>query len=499
MISMFISCVALAGCGKSPDLNLTDELRILSGSQSTGSSPAENVGIYLDVTPSMDGFLGMDTVNYKELVPETRYAMCLDEIDKIMAAGFDESQLTYYRADTALWEADEDVLKEGRSKSYYKGSKENDEKYTRVIVSEEADAAVGYDALCIRSALLNCKEDDFSVLITDLFENTADASALIQALKQNMDSGAGGKTIGILGIRSEFAGTVYDLDQDGRKEEYGIIKGEITAEDICYRQFYVIVIGQVEEVRYFCQKMQDNMNLDEASIKCTIFYEDIINGLDFTDFNKCHTVFLKDPWKLWPNSQIIINQEYSLDVYDYYNKNNEMIDVVVSYNVPEESLKRELEKGVKSPEVLLEMEGLLDTAELLDMEESELIRIPVYMEEQAVSVWNQETGEFEKEDSKSDIFALKEVYYSPEEELLYVVFQISEKKEPALPLKLSGEIHFERQDDLNIDWVEDWNMGYENEDLGKTRDLINYIDAIRDKMPERSDLLLDFVFYIKSE
>lgn len=476
-------CIMLGGCGNEQNFVLRDELRILETIPDSPVSYEGNVGIYLDVTPSMEGFLGMDTKGYKELVEETNYKMCLAEVDKVLAGFFEPSQITYYRVDTPMWETEENVLKEGRSHRYYTNSKWKEDKYTKVdLIPTDGD---DYESLCLTNALLGCKEDDFSVLITDFYENTGDASEVIQALKQNMKSGPMEKVIGIIGIRSEFAGTVYDLNLDGGRAEYGIVKGNITAEDICYRQFYVIVTGQEEIVQRFCQNVQGNMGLNEEFSKCIIFYEKQAQGMDFAAFKECYTRSTDRSWTLWPNSRIVINGGRELDVYDYRNANGGAKDIVVSYNVEDDIFIRELERGTASMKALSEMS------------EMELIEVPFRMEKQSVSAWSEEEQKFIVDESKSNAFVMENVYYSPEEKLLYIVFRISEKDSPQSPLKLNGEIHLEWQDNFHMEWVNEWNLGYGEENLGKTRDFRKYMDAIREQMPERSDLLQDFVFYIR--
>lgn len=47
----------------------------------------------------MSGLLEMDTKEYKDLVLETEYEMCLNEIDKIIASKYTEFQVIFYRVD----------------------------------------------------------------------------------------------------------------------------------------------------------------------------------------------------------------------------------------------------------------------------------------------------------------------------------------------------------------------------------------------------------------
>ncbi len=480
-ILSFALSVLLAGCspGMTKNLNLEDTLPVRDIEVSDDGFTVKSVGVYLDVTPSMDGFLGMGTEEYEAVVPETRYEICMDEINKILARQYNREQVTYYRVDTPLWKTEENVLKEAREKEYYQNSKNNEEIY--IIVDWIDEDGEDYDSLCLTNALLNCKEDDFSVLITDFHENKGTGDEVISALKKNVESG---KTIGIVGIRSEFAGTVYDYDLDGRREEYGIIEGEVSAEDICYRQFYVIAVGRAEVVGKFCEDVRKSMRLDKENIKSILFYKDELHGMDYRAFNECLIRSNERKWRFIPNASIRINDGESLDVFDYCNRGGEKKELIVCYNVEEEALKTELANGEKCVTTISELQTM------------ELVKVPFYMKEQALSHWNSEQADFEREENLAGSFNVEHVYYAPGEGVLYIVFDVSENELPQGYIKLSGEIHLKRQNTLDTGWVKDWDFAYGERNMGKTKNLEHYMNAIKDNMPKRNDLLLDFVFYM---
>ena len=119
-ILLLALCVSFAGCGTgmTENLNLEDTLPIQDIKSSDDCFTIKKVGVYLDVTPSMAGFLGMDTEEYEALVPQTKYEICVDEVNKILAVQYDRNQMAYYRVDTPLWLAEENVLKEANKKEY---------------------------------------------------------------------------------------------------------------------------------------------------------------------------------------------------------------------------------------------------------------------------------------------------------------------------------------------------------------------------------------------
>lgn len=507
LVLLGISCVILSGCSlgdlnNSEDIELTDNLPVLEKEQNISSADIENIGIYLDVTPSMKGFLGMQPDQeseadeaYKELVPVTKYEICLNKIDIIIAKKTNAENRVYYRVDTPLWKTTENVLEKGREAAYYRNSSKlgGYEEVEGFSAEYEKERVKEYGSLCLTSALLNCTGNEFSVLITDFYENTGTLGEVVDALKANMGTAAGEKTIGIVGVRSEYAGIVQDIDSNGTKKPYGMIeKDTVEAEDICYRPFYVIVIGKPRAVEDFCREIQNEMNMGNDSFHCTVFYEEEINGMDFTNFKECPLRSMggdgsDSDWKLWPADEIIINGKYSLDVYEYYDKGKEKKSFTVTYEVAGETLKKELEKGKK------------EMKELPGLEEMELIEVPCSTKNQEVSEWNSEKKYFQNADNFMDAFLVEGVYYSTEKEELYVVFKITKKLQKRTAWRLSGNLHLDVQNQTDAEWMEQWNMKEGEGDFTKTENLASYAEGIREQMPERERLLLNFVFYVKSE
>ena len=86
----------------------------------------------------------METDEYEALVPETRYEICLDAINKILARQYSGDQLNFYRVDTPMWKTEENVLKEAGDKKYYRNSKKNNS-YEKVDLIE--NDGEDYDSL----------------------------------------------------------------------------------------------------------------------------------------------------------------------------------------------------------------------------------------------------------------------------------------------------------------------------------------------------------------
>lgn len=480
-----ICCCLLAGCSVREEEVFADSLPEIV-EESTEVPEVNRIGIYADVTPSMKGFLGMSTESYQRIVKETRYKLCLYEIDNIISAQYDPDQITYYRIDTPLWRTDENVLQEARSGSYYQNSSMLNKGYEKIDLIE--DDGEEYDSYCLANALQHCVNDDLAIIVTDLYENEAAASEVIRAMKQNMVSGsAEERVVGIVGIRSEFAGKIYDLGVDTPEVEYGMVDGEVTEDDIVYRQFYVVAIGAPQIVQEFCSHLMEKMNLSTGDMEYVVFYENEVYGLDYSDFFQCYSRGNQSGNKLWPKSSISLNGTKSMDVFDYDNDTGVEKDVVVSYSMDSVSLKTECETGTAT------------TITLPDLPEKTLIEIPFVVEGQETAAWKQENAGFEQKENLKNIFSIEGVFYSPDEELLYVWFKIEDGDLPHTVLRLRSQIKLLDKAEQVGAWCEEWNLanGEEAEACWKTKNLKEYFSQLTEQMPQRNRQILDFVFYIK--
>lgn len=476
---IIMTCVFASGCGKTKFDNLQDQMPVREDEPEYKEKKAERIGVYVDVTPSMKGFLGMQADAYREVVEETRYMTCLDEINKIITAKYNEQQIKNYRIDTPLWQTDENVLDKARGAKYYGNSAYMDKEYIMIDLIE--DDGAGYDSRCLANALKNCKGEDFSVIVTDFYENDSDAAGVIEALKENVQLESGiGKTVGIMGIKSEFAGTIYDISAFKKDVEYGIVNGEIAEEDIVYRQFFVIVISYPKAMQEFYGQLKESLNMTEEDLNYTVFYESNFYGLDYTNFEQCYSISKERGKRLWPEAGVVINNDSEMDVYDYSGQEE---DVVLSYKVEGSSLINELEKGSMS------------MIKLPDISEKEMYEVQCSSEKQ-IYLWDQETKSFKADSGFGEVFRIEKLCYEPKENMVYIWLKVAGGNLPDIPVKLYGKVYYEGKGNLDYDWVKEWNLANGEEDYEKTRNLKEYVDGIIEKMPDRNNLLLDFSFYL---
>ena len=480
------------GCSRDSGLkeNFKDTLPVMADEPKNNYEKPNKIGIYVDTTPSMQGFLGMQEQFYKDIVNETVYAACLDEIDNLISSSYDVDNIEYYRVDTPLWRTEENVLRMARTFSYYDDhfyTDDKEENYEMIDLIKYD--GVRYESYCLANALLNCVQDDFSVIVTDFYENEVASSEVTAALKKNMSFSADAdRTIGIVGMKSEFAGQIYDLPGEAHPISYGIIDSAGTAEDIVYRQFFVLVIGEPNEVSTFCNSLQKRMGLEAGKCVSEVFYEDELYGLDYQDYEECFSRSDGLNNYFMPGKEMSINDKKNSKQYIYIYKNiKEMSrEIIVSYKVNTESFKKRFQKE----------EPVKVSLSVPDPCEKELIEIPFVVENSKVSVWDSEKG-FVVSEGYEGMFQIQHIYYSPQENHVYVVFQIINEKTLTGGIKFYGKISecSNGKEEL-CSWVDAWNFYKQKPSYEKTWRLKDYVIAIENEMPERNLGLIEFAFYI---
>ncbi len=107
--------------------------------------------------------------------------------------------------------------------------------------------------------------EDMSVIVTDLFlrhEEVIDASDLIAPLARLMSMD---RAIAIVGIKSRFNGTVYDLPQRGQYDLSG------------WRPFFVVVVGSLPHVVDYVDELEDVLaTIPDVESHRTIFTTEAI-------------------------------------------------------------------------------------------------------------------------------------------------------------------------------------------------------------------------------
>lgn len=178
-----------------------------------------SVDIYLDSTLSMQGFLVRGESSY--------YQEFLPMLERAAINTWGNGLISFYSFGSKI----EPIQGRGHLAAVKKEFYANPHYFEKTYIEKVIDRA---------------NAENLTVIVTDLFQNDADVTLLNQKLRDKYISRS--LAIGVLGIKSEFAGTVYDVGRGNHSFSY--ISGE--AEPDQRRPFYTLILGQHANInRYY--------------------------------------------------------------------------------------------------------------------------------------------------------------------------------------------------------------------------------------------------------
>lgn len=462
----------LSACVNNTEVNLKDQLpeNIIKTQE---NYETRSVAVYMDCTPSMDGFLDEDSQNFGF---NNRYQNCLKQLDVWLAGRIDAQFISNYRVDTAIWKVDEDVLDKAQKKIYYQNTEEY---YTNMTgIMNVRGELPSYENPCLSWAIQDSAGSDLFLLVTDMYENLANADKLVASLKAMVNENKkDGKVFGIIGVRSRYAGIIRDFGVNGVKVEYGM-------DEPGDRQFFVIVRGYPLIVQKLCEDLKKSIGAGEQDYQYQIFFEEDLQGLDYRNFDTCKTLENKHFWQ--SNLSVSINDDGKLPLYLC---ENEMPYVTFSYNVPDEaaeSFQQLIKRKGEEVSVDLGFCGMMDLYEI-DCE-------VLYEEEMR---WEKAAQIFGPLSEDKRCFDISGVYIDVAAKKMYIKMNLFKDRMPAEILKLRWQCCIENEEtDAKSQW-NDWSCPLEGGDSGKTQYLNDYIAAFQNSDEEEvNTCFLDGTVYI---
>jgi hypothetical protein len=200
--------------------------------------------IQIDGTPSMQGF----TKNFTN----SRYAQTLDLLDRASTTTWKTSQVQYFRFGTAKQQIDRQAYLQAKLPGFYTGE-------NPVFRVSQIESAIAPPAI-----------DKISIIVTDLYQKNSDTNLVLKRLKE--DYLQKGYAVGILAIRSEFDGIIYDVGIKNTQFAYSTQGKKIEQ----FRPFYVLVLGSYGNIsNYFDEIKKTSANLIKYE-QFTIFYPQVV-------------------------------------------------------------------------------------------------------------------------------------------------------------------------------------------------------------------------------
>lgn len=199
-------------------------------------------------------------------IPTSRYIRTLRLIDTVVTTAFANSQPPqYYRFGMARRRLpDEKSSLIAQSPWFYDGTLEE-------LLDAQLDVAI--------APVEGNPKEQISIIVADLYQKDAEMSRVINSLKANyLDKGL---AVGILAVKSEFDGTVYDIGLDERSVQYQTTQNKPES----FQPFYILVLGNYENVVSFFDRIKAASQSE---------------GLNFTDENFVifYSQFVSEPLKL---------------------------------------------------------------------------------------------------------------------------------------------------------------------------------------------------------
>ncbi len=201
--------------------------------------------IQIDGTPSMQGF----TKNFTN----SRYAQTLDLLDRASTTTWKTSQVQYFRFGTVKQQIDRQTYLQAKLPEFYTG----DNPVFRVSQIENAIAPAAKDRI--------------SIIVTDLYQKDSDTNLLLKKLKE--DYLQKGYAVGILAIRSEFDGIIYDVGIKNTQFPYSTQGKKIEQ----FRPFYVLVLGSYGNISNYFDEIKKTSGSLIKYEQFTIFYPQIVS------------------------------------------------------------------------------------------------------------------------------------------------------------------------------------------------------------------------------
>lgn len=195
------------------------------------SPPTENlqVDIYLDATLSMKGFTETDSFSYyQQTIPLLESSV----INTLKGEKF------FYKFGNKSEILDGRNYLQSQRPTFY------------------ADANFNTKTL-IETVLENANPQNLTIVVTDLFQDNADVNQLSDKIKSKFINA--NLSIGILGIKSQFSGTVYDVGVNPNDSKPFSFPYKTESEET-YRPFYILAFGSHSNIaRYFDALEQDGV------------------------------------------------------------------------------------------------------------------------------------------------------------------------------------------------------------------------------------------------
>jgi hypothetical protein len=180
-------------------------------------SDALKVDIFFDATLSMKGFVSTQaTSTYQQTVPL---------LERGVIEGWNGGQAAFHKFGDDIAPLLGRAYLEALKPAFYGDTKYNKKTFIERVIDR-------------------AQPDHLTIIVSDLFQDNADVNQLSEKLKQKFI--AGGSAVGVYAVRSQFAGSVYDVGPDNYT--FGYKSGDKVQS---YRPFYLLAFGSHADIAHY--------------------------------------------------------------------------------------------------------------------------------------------------------------------------------------------------------------------------------------------------------
>lgn len=224
--------------------------------------------VYVDGTPSMNGFVAIEG---------SRYIRALRSLNTAITGKWKDAQIQFYRFgdDRRDLLTPTDFLNAQKPIFYPKTPEEVSTNYPW-FANSQINNVVKTD---------KPSNDSLVLIVSDMTENNQNIRDILESFKQKYLNA--GFSVGVLAQRSQFNGTVYDVGNNNEFFEWNTNLPERKKNgDKSYRPFYILMLGRYANINYLYERLvESEPDIAEGS-KFVIFDNKAIDSAIALDLQK---------------------------------------------------------------------------------------------------------------------------------------------------------------------------------------------------------------------
>ncbi len=205
--------------------------------------------IYFDASASMQGFVVLNSTQYKSI---------LRPLESVITSGWRNGKAEFFQFGEQVRPIDRDGYLMAGSVGFYDDLRTYIQRifeYEEQLVNEKIEINNASDDSIDMDTPSNdtddsTEENHLIVIVTDLFQDRRDVNLLVSQLKEKYIKN--GLEVGLLGLRSEFNGKVYNLGTTP------ILYRSTPDNPETFRPFYLLVLGRHADIAHYFDRLVAN-------------------------------------------------------------------------------------------------------------------------------------------------------------------------------------------------------------------------------------------------